>query len=102
MTWTMTWTTTWTVPRPAIARRLVLALGLAIFIAPWTAAAAAKTAVDLELVLAVDVSGSVDFEEAALQRDGYVAAGHREPGIRQGRRRRRARSHRRYLRRVGR
>lgn len=31
-------------------------------------------AVDLELVLAVDVSGSVDEEEAALQRQGYVAA----------------------------
>ena len=30
--------------------------------------------VDLELVLAVDVSGSVDFEEAGLQRDGYIAA----------------------------
>ena len=31
-------------------------------------------AVDLELVLAVDVSGSVDPEEALLQRDGYVQA----------------------------
>lgn len=30
--------------------------------------------VDLELVLAVDVSGSVDQDEARLQRDGYVAA----------------------------
>lgn len=30
--------------------------------------------VDLELVLAVDVSGSVDEEEANLQRSGYVAA----------------------------
>ncbi len=29
---------------------------------------------DLDLVLAVDVSGSVDFEETALQRDGYVQA----------------------------
>ena len=32
------------------------------------------TAVDLELVLAVDVSGSVDPEEARLQRDGYIQA----------------------------
>jgi hypothetical protein len=32
------------------------------------------TPVDLELVLAVDVSGSVDDEEARLQRDGYVTA----------------------------
>ncbi len=30
--------------------------------------------VDLELVIAVDVSGSVDPEEAALQRDGYMKA----------------------------
>lgn len=30
--------------------------------------------VDLELLLAVDVSGSVDEEEARLQRQGYVAA----------------------------
>ncbi|MBL4721568.1 MAG: DUF1194 domain-containing protein [Alphaproteobacteria bacterium] len=30
--------------------------------------------VDLELVLAIDISGSVDDEEARLQRDGYVAA----------------------------
>jgi hypothetical protein len=32
------------------------------------------TPVDLELVLAVDISGSVDDEEARLQRNGYVAA----------------------------
>jgi hypothetical protein len=31
-------------------------------------------AVDLELVLAVDVSGSIDQEEALLQREGYLAA----------------------------
>jgi len=36
--------------------------------------AAAQTAVDLELILAVDVSGSIDREEAALQREGYVKA----------------------------
>jgi hypothetical protein len=35
---------------------------------------AADTPVDLELVLAVDVSGSIDEEEAALQREGYMAA----------------------------
>jgi hypothetical protein len=37
-------------------------------------AAQADEAVDLSLVLAVDVSGSVDMEEARLQREGYVAA----------------------------
>jgi hypothetical protein len=37
--------------------------------------AAAQTAVvDLELVLAVDVSGSIDVRETALQREGYLAA----------------------------
>jgi uncharacterized protein DUF1194 len=35
---------------------------------------AAKTSVDVELVLAVDVSYSMDLEELALQRDGYVQA----------------------------
>jgi hypothetical protein len=35
--------------------------------------AIAQVPVDLELVLAIDVSGSVDPIEAALQREGYVA-----------------------------
>jgi hypothetical protein len=38
------------------------------------AAGAADTPVDLELVLAVDVSRSMDMDEQTLQRDGYVAA----------------------------
>ena len=37
-------------------------------------AEAQATAVDLELVLAVDVSGSIDARETALQRGGYIAA----------------------------
>jgi len=37
-------------------------------------ATAQKTPVDVELVIAVDVSGSVDPAEARLQRDGYYAA----------------------------
>ncbi len=41
---------------------------------------AAPIAVDLELVLAVDVSRSMDAEEAALQRTGYVSA-FRHPSI---------------------
>jgi hypothetical protein len=36
--------------------------------------AAAQSAVDLELVIAVDVSLSMDLDEQRLQRDGYVAA----------------------------
>ena len=35
---------------------------------------AAAEPVDLELVLAVDISRSISAEEAALQRDGYIAA----------------------------
>src|SRR5437660_8211744 len=38
------------------------------------APAQAQTAVDLQLVLAVDVSGSVNQTRFELQRDGYVAA----------------------------
>jgi hypothetical protein len=38
------------------------------------AAAEAELPVDLELVLAVDVSGSIDSSEAALQREGYIQA----------------------------
>jgi hypothetical protein len=37
-------------------------------------AGAADLEVDLELVLAVDISGSVDEVEARLQREGYIAA----------------------------
>jgi hypothetical protein len=43
-------------------------------LAALPAPASAALPVDLELVLAVDVSGSIDEEEANLQRDGYVAA----------------------------
>ena len=47
------------------------ALGLTL-VAP--ARAETRELVDLELALAIDVSGSVDPEEAALQRDGYLKA----------------------------
>ena len=50
------------------AAGFVIAAGLA---AP---AAADDIPVDLELVLAVDVSGSMDEGERALQRGGYVQA----------------------------
>ena len=45
-----------------------------------SAPALAQTAVDLELVIAVDVSLSMDLDEQRLQRDGYVAA-FRDPEI---------------------
>ena len=43
-------------------------------LAACAAGASEPESVDLELVLAVDVSGSIDHEEAALQRRGYVGA----------------------------
>jgi Protein of unknown function (DUF1194) len=62
----------------AMRVRANLAVGL---LAMWMFAvgagagtAVAQQPVDLELVLAIDISGSVDEEEAALQREGYVLA----------------------------
>ena len=48
----------------------------------WTLAAVAqeRRQVDLALALAVDISGSIDPEEARLQRQGYVQA-FRDPAI---------------------
>lgn len=56
-----------------IAILIVALLGLA-------APARADEAVDLELVLAIDASSSVDEAEWALQREGYAAA-FREPAV---------------------
>jgi hypothetical protein len=53
-------------------------LNLALFLAPLPVCA--KTPVDLVLALAVDVSRSVDEEEAHLQRQGYVQA-FRDPDV---------------------
>jgi hypothetical protein len=57
---------------PESAFNLVLAAVL--WVAALSPARAADTPVDLELVLAVDVSRSMDDDEQQLQRDGYVAA----------------------------
>lgn len=54
----------------AVAPGLIAAL----IVACCGPAARATTPVDLELLLAVDISGSIDPEEAQLQRDGYLAA----------------------------
>jgi hypothetical protein len=48
--------------------------GVSLVAALAPVARAADTAVDLELVLAVDISRSMDPDEQQLQRDGYVAA----------------------------
>lgn len=57
----------------------VISIYLAFFIG-CASAGAEKVSVDLELALGVDVSGSVDEEEAMLQRNGYINA-FRHPAI---------------------
>jgi Protein of unknown function (DUF1194) len=52
-------------------RAFITALVMALAVYP---AAAGETEVDLELVLAVDVSGSMDRDEQELQRTGYIEA----------------------------
>jgi hypothetical protein len=54
--------------------RWAAACAVAIYTACLAAPVRAETAVDLELVLAVDASGSVDYTRFELQRRGYVAA----------------------------
>jgi len=51
-----------------------LVLAAVLWMAALPLARAADTPVDLELILAVDVSRSMDTDEQKLQRDGYVAA----------------------------
>lgn len=54
---------------------IILGAVLAALAVPATPRAAEPlTPVDLELVLAVDVSGSIDDDEALLQREGYINA----------------------------
>jgi Protein of unknown function (DUF1194) len=56
-------------------RRLLLAtvIVMCVFQLPKQYVAAENVTVDLELVLAVDVSLSMDEDELKLQRDGYTA-----------------------------
>ena len=66
--------------KPIIQSWAVL-LSLALLASPAVRAdAAASAVVDLALVLAVDVSASVDAEEYALQMGG-IAAGFRDPAV---------------------
>ncbi len=58
----------------AVAFALAAALWAAAFPPAQSFAQAADTPVDLELILAVDVSRSMDIDEQQLQRDGYIAA----------------------------
>jgi Protein of unknown function (DUF1194) len=65
---------------PIVLRLCLCATVLAAAMWPTTTVLAQALAVDLELVIAVDVSLSMDIEEQRLQRDGYVAA-FRDPEI---------------------
>jgi Protein of unknown function (DUF1194) len=57
-----------------IASLLAVPIAMLVAVAAASIPARAQTAVDLQLVLAVDVSGSVNQTRFELQRDGYVAA----------------------------
>ena len=61
-----------------LARRLMsrfcIALSLALAAGPAVAGPPGSVPVDVELVLAVDISYSMDTEEQALQREGYATA----------------------------
>jgi len=49
-------------------------IGMLLAVPPLAAVSAAERLVDLELVLAADISRSMDMEEMALQRQGYAHA----------------------------
>ena len=69
--------------RPGLSRRQLLSLagaGLAPLAAAGPGRADERGAVDLELVLAVDASGSVNQRRFELQKQGYVAA-FRDPRV---------------------
>ena len=57
-----------------VASPLLAAVSAALLVASGPYPSDAREAVDLELALGVDVSGSIDAEEALLQRQGYIAA----------------------------
>lgn len=58
-----------------MSRRIEVIFGVVlILLAAAVPAGASNVGVDLELALAVDVSSSIDQDEALLQREGYVAA----------------------------
>ena len=59
--------------------RLLRLIALALFFAT-PAAAQDRKEVDLALAMAIDISGSIDPDEAHLQREGYVLA-FRDPVI---------------------
>ena len=57
-----------------VAFTMLIGFGLACVVGDSVAQAEGQPEVDLELILAVDVSRSIDGDEHRLQREGYVAA----------------------------
>jgi hypothetical protein len=60
-------------PRLALAKRMMLGAAMAA-LASWAAPALAVEEVDMKLVIATDVSRSIDDEEGQLQREGTAEA----------------------------
>ncbi len=56
------------------SRLLLLAAAIAMLAGPAALRAQGPIPVDVELVIAVDISYSMDYDEQALQREGYMAA----------------------------
>jgi hypothetical protein len=65
---------------PGIRSRAAVVFALSFAVSAWCAGPAAAEAVDLQLVLAADVSRSVDEHEFQLQRKGYAEA-FRDPRV---------------------
>ena len=57
-----------------VTRRRALATGTAFALAPFGAKAAERETVGMQLILATDVSGSVNPSRYKTQQDGYVEA----------------------------
>jgi hypothetical protein len=66
-------------PLPPVLHAIPFVVALLLVCSVWTPASA-QTIVDLQLVLAVDASGSVDQRRFELQQQGYVAA-FRDPRV---------------------
>src|SRR5260370_38774454 len=67
--------------RGCLSRRRLLRAAAGLLAASSAGAARAANDVDLELVLAVDASGSVDAHRFELQKQGYVAAFRNRQGL---------------------
>jgi len=57
-----------------VTRRQALAAASALTLAPFTANAAQREKVGMQLILAADVSGSVNATRYKTQQDGYIEA----------------------------